>query len=413
MAALWLVDYVGLRSCCLCGYGAQLFSVVVSCIACTLRGELAYPLLYLAQTVAGLAEPLFINNVTLISAAWFPPAERDAAVAASLLFAAAGSIFMGIFAPAAVRVPEQMGLLFAWQVPAWAAILAAGWAWAADEPPAPPSPAAAVMRRNRRRTPAGGLGLVGSAREALWQVGQVCTNANFVALNLSAAIMQGIITVLATTVGQLFLPCGLSALDAGAALAVLAAASCLAVLLYVLILSTENEIHRLKGLLGESFGPKLHSYVAHQWAWSLSTAAGVALVLVLARPGVAPASALWAWGLLGLLSGVIVNGALIFEHAADMTFPLPANVSCTLLGATSGLVAYGMLFYAGPLLELPASADCRTAASPFAAFISACLLGGLALLAFLRPDYRRSRCEASIRERGGKGARTYGTAEHL
>jgi len=403
-----MVDYVGLRSCCLVGYGAQLGSVAVSWFACTLPGERAYPLLYLAQTVAGLAEPLFINNVTLISAAWFPPAERDAAVAASLLFAAAGSIFMGIFAPHSVREPEQMGRLFAWQVPAWAAIVAAGWAWAADEPPAPPSPAAAVMRRTRRRAPVGGLGLVGSGREALWQLGQVCTNANFCALNLSAAIMQGIVTVLATTVGQLFLPCGLSALNAGAALAVLAAASCAAVLLYVLILSTETELHRLNG---KSFGPKLHSYVAHQWAWSLSMAAGVVLVLLLARPGVAPASALWAWALLGLLSGVIVNGALIFEHAADMTFPLPANVSCTVLGATSGLVAYAMLFSAGPLLELPASADCRTAASPFALFITACLLTGLALLAVLRPDYRRSRVEASISGSAGEqpGARTYGT----
>ena len=113
------------------------------------------------------------------------------------------------------------------QVPIWALLLLAGWFFALDEPPFPPSAGAAVQRaRKAVRARATWQRSLAGCYSLLW-------DPHFEALNLSYATLSGLVALLATCVGQLFAPCGESAADAGAALALLNATAIVSVGIYM------------------------------------------------------------------------------------------------------------------------------------------------------------------------------------
>ncbi len=159
---------------------------------------------------------------------------------------------------------------------------------------------------------------------------------------------------------------------------------------------------------GVAAPPARHPYVAHQVGWSLCTCAGMGIVLAVTRGGVPQAAVVAAWAALGLFSGTLLNGALTMEHAAEMTFPLPANVSVAILSVTSSIVSFLQVVAATALLQARASAACLTAATPFAAFTAGTAAVGLACCALLRPEYRRAEVEeaaaATLRCGAGAGA---------
>ena len=417
LGALLMVQHTGLRTSALAGYCAQLTSVVLSSYAATsslppslaLAPHSAYRLLFWAQIMGASSQPFFVNSVTLLTEAWFPPAERDAAVAFSLICVASGLVFIGVFAPDVVHAPDELGRVFWWQGPCWSAVLLAGYLTTADEPAAPPSAAAAVQRlraRHRARDPVAMASHHSWGAEAARAKADILTlisNPNFNALNTSTAVLQGVITCLATVIGQLMRPCGLSDYDVGLAMSWLSGTSVLIVLVYVFLARR-----------AEQQGKK--RYVEHQWFWSLSTVFGIALVLGSLYRGVGGGFTVLVWSILGLLSGVIVNGALIFEHAADMTFPTPANVSMTVLGVTSSFVAYCFVMAATPFLEQKGVLNCQPGLSTtFGVAIMGLLGVGCALLLPLRPNYRRSDVEARVLAGSSHAAdsHTYGSTVQM
>jgi hypothetical protein len=381
-----------------------------------------------------------LNNVTRISGDWFPAGERDAAVAVSLLFVAAGSVFISLYAPIAVTAPAQVSRLFSWQVPAWVAIMAAALAFTGDEPPAPPSAGAAVQRAARRgalRRGAAAQAAGAPPTSALATVAAhafaLCRHGNFMLLNLSSGLLTGLVYALCTCIGQLMSPCGDSNDAAGAALAALSALSTVGVVIYLYMLrgpggagggegdDSDGAANERSAMLpapaspsspsaaalssAPAAAPVRHPYVAHQVGWSLATCAGIGVVLAVTRGGVPQAAVVAAWGVLGLFSGTLLNGALTMEHAAEMTFPLPANVSVAILSVTSSVVSFLQVVAATALLQARASAACVTAATPFAAFTAGTAAVGLACCALLRPEYRRAEVEeaATAALRCGKG----------
>ncbi len=429
LLAVFLVERGGLRTCMLWGYGSQLLCAAGSYAACVAPGlsqRAAFGLLYAAQALGAAGQPLYLNNVTLLVSAWFPARERDAAVALSLMMVAAGGVFVSLYAPAAVTAPAQVGRLFSWQVPAWLAVAAAGAALTADEPPAPPSAAAAVLRAQRAAARAE-EGADGAAplRVAATQVATLACNSNFAALNLSSSLLTGLVYTLYTVVGELLSACGGTDALSGAALAVSAGASALAVLFYLFVLRRDDNTDEDEepaaaaaagGLLRAGSGAARsqasssrrshrsahavetapHPYAAHQLAWSAAAVVGMGLVLVALKPATPPAATLAAWAGLGLLSGTLMNGALTFEHAAELSFPLPPNVSVALLSVTGAVASAAQVVAGSAVLARGGGDACATRATPFAAFCAANAAVGLGALAALRPEYRRAAVEKRV-----------------
>jgi hypothetical protein len=103
------------------------------------------------------------------------------------------------------------------------------------------------------------------------------------------------------------------------------------------------------------------------------------------------------------------------EHAAELSFPVPPNVSVALLGITSSFVSFGQVLVGTALLASSRSSDCSSVFTPFAAFCAASAAVGMALLALLQPQYKRAEAEARVqaaadaktarlRDAQGKGA---------
>ena len=307
-----MTERYGLRKSLLCGYGSEVVCSLLAHLACVapLEPQAAYGLLYFSQVLGAVGQPLFLNNVTLFAGTWFPATERDAAVAVSLLCVAAGTVFISILAPAVVTTPEQVDRVFAFQVPLWAAIFVAGLLFTTEEPALPPSAAAAVLRAERRRSAASGArdsSGTAALRHAAAQAQELCGSAGFMMLNFSSGILTGLVYLLGTVVGQLFTPCGDSDTEAGAALAALAAASCIGVLVYLFMLqrreagaAAEHEHHVVE--------TAPHDYRAHQLAWSAAACVGIFIVLATVRDGVSPPVLIAAWAGLGLFSGTLLNG---------------------------------------------------------------------------------------------------------
>ena len=316
LLALWVTERYGLRKSLLWGYASGVACALLSHLACTapLAPSAAFSLLYFSQVLGAVGQPLFLNNVTLFAGTWFPASERDAAVAVSLLCVAAGTVFISILAPAVVTTPAQVDRVFAFQVPLWVATLLAGLMFTAEEPPQPPSASAAVMRAERRRAQAAGGGRdesgMAALRHAVAQAQALCASSSFMMLNFSSSILTGLVYLLATVVGQLFSPCGDTDTEAGAALAALAALSCVGVLVYLLMLQrAEPGEQQQSGGQKHAVETAPHAYRAHQVAWSGAACLGMAIVLATERAGVSPAMLVAAWGALGLFSGTLLNGA--------------------------------------------------------------------------------------------------------
>jgi MFS family permease len=404
---LWLTERAGLRVSLLWGYASGLACAVLAHLACALplAPRAGFRLLYLSQALGAVGQPLYLNNVTLLAGAWFSASERDAAVAVSLLCVSFGSVFISAYAPLVVTTSSQVDLLFWWQVPIWIVIVGVALVFTADQPALPPNPAAAVQRATRRaaakRRSFGAEDDTVAAVTLTWrQVVQLCSNQNFNILNLSSSIVVSTIYLVGTVAGQLLSPCGVSNFVVGLSLAAAALFTGIAVIAYIFILrrTTTHEATNDADAHAHHHAVETapHPYKAHQVGWSLLAAAAIVPVLATATIGISPVAVVTAWAALGLLSGTLVNGALTMEHAAEITFPLPANVSVNVLAITGSLISFVQVVIGTLLLEMPASATCSRVDTPFALFCFLNAAGGLALLAFLRPDYRRAEVEARV-----------------
>ena len=158
-----------------------------------------------------------------------------------------------------------------------------------------------------------------------------------------------------------------------------------------------------------------HDYRAHQLAWSAAACVGICIVLATVRDGVSPPVLIAAWAGLGLFSGTLLNGALTMEHAAELSFPVPPNVSVALLAITNSVISFSQVIVGTALLSSSRSSQCRSVNTPFAAFCVASAAAGMALLLLLQPQYKRAEAEARVqaaadakaarlRDAAGKGA---------
>ena len=291
-----------------------------------------------------------------------------------------GVTIISAVAPYAVREPDQIPRLYDWQLPVWLVIAVAGWYVCADRPPSAPSASAAHQWAARATAQAAPLP-AGSSRnwvalEAAWSdTTTLMQHANFLYLTLSFSLLTGIGWTFLTIVGQLLEPCGYSNMTAGIANAVFMGAN--AVGCFAAAPVVENT----------------RAYVAMQRIFSWATAGATLAVLALAVPA-QETSVLVAWAALGFAMGPLTP--ISFEHAAEMTYPLAANSSTSILNILSNLVGFVQTVIITPLLADPTSSACATPATPAAGFTFVNALLGLLFASLVVKEYKRQTAEGVV-----------------
>jgi hypothetical protein len=119
---------------------------------------------------------------------------------------------------------------------------------------------------------------------------------------------------------------------------------------------------------------------------------GLGAVLAATRPGHA-GLLVAAFALLGACLQPLMP--LTLEHAAEMTFPMGAEVSTSFLFMAANIFAYLLVLLLTPLLALPRSATCSTVLTPAAGTVLALMVAGLACTLAVRQEYRRGAAEAA------------------
>ena len=446
LLALWVTERYGLRVAVLAGVGSQLCCCSVSWGACLLpvAPQSAYALLYAAQCAGALGQPLLLNNVARLAGDWcgraaqtnaaapraqsltrthgassasrlrFPAHERDVAVTVAVLCVAAGSVVIGLLAPAIVVTPHDVQRVFGWQarrtaagrgrcapcgvcpagpacaplparcgpaaqVPAWMVVTALTGAFLSNSPPEPPSAAAELQRQ---------LAAAANEDDATTATSTVIAQAltlvrdtHFMLMVWAVSILTGLCYGLLTLVGELLAPCGASNALAGGATAVCAAATAGGCCLYALLLGAAG------GGDGER-GADQRPYAKFFTGFSTACAVSVCAVLATAARGVPAAVQLAAWAVLGFASGPLM-GPLPLEYGAEMTFPVPANASTTVLALVGSVVSFLQVVAATPLLEMRHSALCVPGWTAFDVFCVANVCVGLAIALSIQHTYRR------------------------
>ena len=368
-----------------------------------------------AQVIGSFGQPLILNNVARLAGDWFPLSERDMAVTVSVVARSLGVMAISAATPFIVRQPSQIPLLYVWQaraaappgappcrhrqraacargaeaplpppaaaqVPIWAALVVAGFVLIRDRPDVgPPSSAAATQwesqRASREEDLRSGRNPNRAAVDAIWE--DSCAlwgNRNFMYLALSFSLLTGLGWTFLTIVGQLIEPCGFSNETAGLADAVFMGFNALGCFAAVPLVE------------------QTRAYLELQQSFSWLTAASALGVFASARPG-GMWAVLAAWAASGFFMGPLTP--LSVEHAAEMTYPIAANSSTTVLNILANLVGFVETVLLTPLLQLTRSADCQTPITWAAGFTLACVAVGLVFTQLMWRDYRRQKAEAA------------------
>jgi hypothetical protein len=299
------------------------------------------------------------------------------AVTVSVVARSIGVMIISAAAPFVVRTPEQIPRLYDWQLPVWLVIAASSWWICQDKPPSPPSASAAHQWAVRAKIQAEplpeGVSQNWAALYVAWaDTKQLLVHANFMYLAISFSLFTGIGWTFLTIVGQLLEPCGYSNVVAGVANAVFMGANALGCFASAGVVEATR------------------AYVAMQRIFSWATAATVFMVLGTAVPN-ATAAVFISWAALGFSMGPLTP--ISFEHAAEMTYPLPANSSTSLLNIVSNLVGFIQTVIITPLLADGDSSTCSTVLTPAAFFTLFCAGVGLLFSLLVVKEYKRQAAE--------------------
>lgn len=332
-----------------------------------------YALVFAGQVLGALGQPLILNVPARLSMDWFPAHERELGTIAATMSNVVGQM-VGSLVPGYV-VTDADGL--AWMMLAQAApatlVFIAAAVSLPDAPPTPPSAAAAAQRA--ARTAAARSTNLRTLLAALWaDVVALCRHTSFVLLATGFAIGTGMAWTLLTVQAQLILPCNYDntvAGDSGGALLGVGVVTSFGV-----------------GVLLQ----RTKAYLGTQKAIMVASVAAAVFALAVNRPGNA-GLVIGAWCVLGAVLEPLLPVTL--EAAAELTSPIPADSSTTVLLVAANLVGTILIFVLGPLLALPASADCTTVFTPAAGVILGFMVVGALIVLPARGANLRQAAEAN------------------
>jgi len=206
-----------------------------------------------------------------------------------------------------------------------------------------------------------------------WTARALAANRNFILLMVTFSVTVGMSWALLTVLAQLMQPCGHSDTVVGVAGAVFLLAGVLPSLAIVPALQ------------------RWQAYLPLQRAALVTALVGTCLVLAVNQPGVPAGGMYAAYAAYGVLFMPLLP--LTLEHAAEVTFPCPADTAAACLLSGANVVGAAFTFALTPLLELPVSAQCTSVVTPTAGVVigsmAAAAIAGLPLVR----DYRRRALE--------------------
>jgi hypothetical protein len=391
---IWIMERYGLRTSLIVGaalnivcaalktaapYVAEASSASLSVSA----PRAGYALLVAGQVAGAIAQPLILNPVPRLSADWYPEAQRDLATVVATQANVVGQVCGSLIPPLIVTDARSLGLLGVTQVALCAVVLLLTLAFVVDRPANPPSEAAArqwaaaeaAHAQSGKHASGGDADRAKEALAAMWRdTASLLRNGNFNALNLGFSIATGIGWTLLTVEAALLAPCGYDDSVAGDSGAALLALGVVTSLVAGPIMQRTRAYARLQKVV---MGFCLLSTVA---------------VLAANRPSI-PGGVIATWLALG--AGLQPLVPLSLEHAAEMTYPVPADVSSAILQTGANVIATVQTFALAPLLNLGPTTDCSSVVTPAAGFILAFMALGFVITLFVKPELRRSA--------GGKG----------
>uniref|UniRef100_G3TX39 Solute carrier family 49 member 3 n=1 Tax=Loxodonta africana TaxID=9785 RepID=G3TX39_LOXAF len=145
MAAIWVLDSVGLRSATVLGAWLNFLGSVLRALPCMdLSIQTPFSFLLAGQSLCALAQTLFVFSPAKLAALWFPEHQRATANMIATMSNPLGVLLANVLSPALVKeegdIPWMLG---AYVIPAGiACLLATACLWE-NVPPTPPSAAAA------------------------------------------------------------------------------------------------------------------------------------------------------------------------------------------------------------------------------------------------------------------------------
>lgn len=347
----------------------------------------AYAVVLTGQVLGAIAQPLILNVPARLCAEWFKESEQDLATIVATMSNVLGQMAGSLIPGFTVNDAADLQSMLLWQnaVPC-AVVLIATVLGVKDRPPQPPSASTALQWAARdeaeKAAAAAGESRTWAALSGLASdFKRMCTHVNFMLLACGFSIATGTSWALLTLQAQLVQPCGYPASVAGSSGAALLGVG------IVVALALGPVMERTK------------AYVELQKGGMAAAVGAVAFTLAVNKPGNS-GLVIGAWCVLGAILQPLLPLSLL--HAADMTFPMPADNSSTFLLILANIFSFCLTLGLTPLLALDVSANCTSVVTPAAGLVLGCMLLGFVLTAPMWREYRRQAAAAAEAEvRGG------------
>ena len=293
--ASMLADRKGLRA-------AYITGAVITAVFGLMRGLFAdsFTLVVIAQVGMAVAQPFLMNPITKLAAAWFPVNERAPATGIASIAGYLGIVVAMVATPILVAEHSMSGMLMAY---AYTSIASAVLV--------------IVLLREKPKTPAGPGGEILSGF-SVRDMGALFKNRNFFLLAIIMFIALGAFNALLTVIGDMLLPRGIDADQAGLIGG--------AIILF--------------GLGGAAVIPILSDKKKKRRIYLI-----VSLLVSLAGiAGLCYASDFTVLLIAGAIAGFFLMGVgpLAFQFGTEIAYPMPEGASYGML-MTSGQIA-GILF---------------------------------------------------------------------
>jgi MFS family permease len=342
---IFLIDRYGIRVPTLLGIGLVVASNVLRCFAHD-GSALSLALIYISFLLNAAAGPAAMGIPSKLAEDWFPPLERTSATAIAALSNQAGVLFLWVFVPTVAPQPTaedstRLNLLLAALSIANACL--AAWYFPSHPPVAPSASARVTHASEATVTPA--------TLWASWRV--MLANRAYVALLLTYSALTGVAGCTGALLTANLEKAGGTLLDAGY---IGFAANLFALIGGVLLSLYVDRIKR------HSRGALKAVLVGMCCLCGLCFTAYTVLLAGVIMPLGSP-SVLWS-AAISFCGATVAMGAavpLMFEVAAEITFPEPEGAMLVLLTGGNNLVAFAVLLL--PASSMLSLANAATGAS--------------------------------------------------
>lgn len=326
----------------------------------------AYNIVLFGQIIAAIGQPLLLNAPPRIANDWFPIYERDIAIHVMTQANNIGGA-LGVLIPAyQISVESDIsGVLFILGI-VGTIILFLSTIFIRGRPPTPPGREVhnQIVVRSNLDT-AGAIKLV---FQMFVDFKVMLSNVNFVLLMASFSIEIGVCWAFMAVVGQMIYPCGYDVAVVGIAGSSLSFAGVIGSFVVAQYLRSHK------------------NYVWTQKAILTLTAISAILCLISNAPGNL-IFVIAAWNIFGFFQGPLIP--ITLEHAAEITYPIPADNSAALLFTGVNIVCLVMTLSLTPMLTDNVSLNCSSIISPAAILVFFVVIFGALLSYPIKPEYKR------------------------